>query len=322
MFLVISGFILSSVTIKHLLNGMSGLTLIKNFFLRRFFRIFPVAFFIFILVFCASIFFQQPKIFSTPNELLKAGGAIFSFWFNFYINAHKEQTLVIGPYWSLSLEEQFYFCFPFFLIFITSVRKRIFIYSALLLIITFYIRPFIINNFYYTPSRCDGLLYGCLLYYFMSNAEIRLFFLKLKKFYIGNFLAILLLCIISALPSLIQSLIISLPLICISAFFLVALSTLESGFISFGFFNRILDYLGARSYSLYLIHFPIFMLTQAIWLILSQHYHFQLNAQLSGAYTITGLVLIIIATELSYRCIEQPFLLYGQKLIKRMPRST
>jgi peptidoglycan/LPS O-acetylase OafA/YrhL len=311
LFFVISGFIISSIYIKAIDTAVFPFKAIKKFFMRRFFRIFPVGIFVFSLVFIASYMLNAPSFFSTPHAMLKAGGTLLTGWFNFYYSFHEESLRIICPYWSLSLEEQFYFFFPFFLMLIRTVKIRVVCLIGVLLIITFYIRPNISDNFYYTQSRCDGILYGCLLYYFMRYNFIKDFFIKVNDFYLGKLLAIVLLTAIAVYPSMIISTIYSIPLIGVTAFLLVGLSVVEKGAISFWILNKVLDYIGARSYSLYLVHFPLFMLMKFIF---SRYYHFPLNKNLGLAYTLLAAILIIITTEIAYQWIEKPFILKGKRI--------
>ncbi len=81
--------------------------------------------------------------------------------------------------------------------------------------------------------------------------------------------------------------------------------------------DRCLDYLGSRSYTLYVLHFPIFILA---WLVINKcvSWIFYINpiwyslVQLLLA-TIIGLPLV----EFSYRCIEKRMIAYGYRLTGR-----
>ena len=169
------------------------------------------------------------------------------------------------------------------------------------MVVTFLIRPRMAHPFYYTQSRCDGILYGCLLYYAMQCTWVRALLLRLKPCYLGKMAACVLLVIIAICPTLIASRAYAIPIICIAATLLVALASVEGNFVGFGKLDGVLNYLGTRSYSLYVVHFPMLMLTRA----------FALPFQ--WEMTVVAALLVLSGTELCYRLVERPLLTYGRR---------
>lgn len=118
LFFCISGFVISKSFLtaleKHGRDGRRWLV-VQAFWVRRFFRIIPSAWFwVAVLVFC-SLFFNEYGQFPKFSAALRSAVAIVSYVANFALYTGA----LVNPfriYWSLALEEQFYFVFPFFIL--------------------------------------------------------------------------------------------------------------------------------------------------------------------------------------------------------------
>ena len=117
-FLVISGYVITQRLYKDYLENKK--ISIMNFYLRRFFRIFPNLFFIVSFVYVFYLIFGPPD-----KSLYKS--AIFSIFglsnlFFLFENKNYFDTLLgnllsdpLAHTWSLGIEEQFYLIYPFIL---------------------------------------------------------------------------------------------------------------------------------------------------------------------------------------------------------------
>lgn len=320
LFFVISGYIISKMIVEKidcLVNDKIKLMqFIKNFYIRRFYRIYPIAWTFFIFVLICSIFFNKSGNFSTTENNIEAGVTIFTYSFNYFFELGHYHAFTLSPYWSLSVEEQFYLIFPFFLILVKSYQKRIIILISSIFIISFIIRPLSPEHIFYTQNRCDGLIYGCLLYYLTIASSIAQLFKPIKRISITSITFILILLFVLATitsvgfpnPAII-------PLGCILSTILVGISALELNIISFGIIiNKILDYLGSRSYCLYIVHFPMFTFTQEIFFRIAKAYQLQLNGNLAIPYTVIAFGLTLFISELAHRHIERPGISRGKDL--------
>ncbi|OGT63252.1 MAG: hypothetical protein A3E85_06070 [Gammaproteobacteria bacterium RIFCSPHIGHO2_12_FULL_45_12] len=320
LFFVISGFIISKMIVEkidELKNSPQGLAyFVKNFFLRRIYRIYPVAWIVFMFVLICAAFFNQSGQFGTFQNTIEAGISIFTYTFNYYFAYGSYKALTLSPYWSLAVEEQFYLIFPLFLIFTTSNRQRVLILLAAILMITFFIRPFSkFESLFLTQSRCDGLLYGCLVYYLSIQAWFKQLFSRVENNVFSSTLTLLLVLVLSSVTALGFSNNIVIPLACLVASVLVGLSAMEKNVISvYTTLNPISDYLGSRSYSLYIIHFPMMTCTQEIMYRASQYYHFKISSDLTVAYILLASMLTILGAEILYRYVEVPFIKKGRIL--------
>ena len=326
LFFVISGYIISKVIVEKMDNHSGNIFLqgrvIKEFFVKRFFRIYPLVVTFYIFVLLCSIFLNKSGFFSSPENNIEAGISIFTYTFNYYFGSGEYHAFTLSPYWSLSVEEQFYLLFPFFLMFVKSHKHRILILFSFLFLISFIIRPLSDGNIFYTQNRCDGLIYGCILYYLSINK----IFLSLFSTLRGNTLFIkssivMLIFILATITAIGFPMAATIPIGSIISTILVAIASLEINAISFGgYVNTVLDYIGSRSYSLYIVHFPMFTLTQELFYRLSLIYHWEIGESFALPYSVVAFALTILISECSYRFIEKIFILKGKRYILKGKR--
>ena len=113
-FFVISGFLITRILIKSKQNSESNKSNLKTFYIRRFFRIFPIYY--------ASILYLV---------LLNPGG--YRDYFlndllyisNFKMGFDGTFASITPHFWSLSVEEQFYLFWPFLIFAVPFARNRL-----------------------------------------------------------------------------------------------------------------------------------------------------------------------------------------------------
>jgi peptidoglycan/LPS O-acetylase OafA/YrhL len=145
-FFILSGYLITSNLLREKEAGSVDL---QAFYVRRFFRLMPVAWTMLLVV---SIFGV-----TTPGEV---ASCVF-FYRNFL--AHPK-TLVTSHFWSLSIEEQFYLAWPWALGWMTRSRARsLAIGAAAVLIACRIITPesFILSHCGWTQFHAETLLIGC-----------------------------------------------------------------------------------------------------------------------------------------------------------------
>ena len=155
-FFVISGFLITTLLLKEL--SKTGAISLKNFYLRRVFRIFP-AFYAYLLVIASA---SLAGLIVVPRtDLISAACYVMNYRFH--------PSWYLGHIWSLSVEEQFYFLWPWALAlagrkWATRIAIWVFLAAPVIRIAIFYLapdwRPGIGAIF---PTIADALAIGCLL---------------------------------------------------------------------------------------------------------------------------------------------------------------
>ncbi len=259
-FFVISGFLITRIIVTQLKNDAFSFT---NFYIRRIRRLLPAAFITILIVLLAGLFIYG------PNNLSKLGrwalhaqffSSNFIFWTETgYFNTESQSNALLH-FWSLSLEEQFYFFWPLVLFgtyklaqalklgsdkFIASVILLISLASLLAAHFVFPTKPSAV--FFLLPFRAFEFGIGALV------AMMGLHFGKFRdvSFVVG-------LCLIlgslyfltkeSATPGLL-----SLPALIGTALCLTSQNSRPGIILR----NPITTSIGNASYSLYLAHWPV-----------------------------------------------------------------
>ena len=298
-FFVISGYLITSIIYEDLSKNNFSL---KKFYVKRCRRIFPALIFTILISLLLSWYSVMPISF-----IEYAKSIIYSLIFvsNYYFHiSGLEYGAVSGLLkpllhtWSLAIEEQFYIIFPLLFIFgFRKLRKNLIFYLGILLFASFLIAIYYSNfnpnfNFYFIGSRAWELLIGSLLFLLSQKSN-----LKIKTFYsnVITFFGLLLIFIsfqfnydTNPTPNLNTLL----PLFGAS---IIIFTFKKEGLLNLLFVNKFILKIGLISYSLYLLHYPIFAFVRA-----NRFAHSQID------YLFVALIIFILSF-LSYRFVEKPF---------------
>jgi len=172
-FFVISGFLITFLLIKE--HKVSGRINIRNFYLRRVLRIWPLYYLIMVI-----------GIFVLPNitSIFEFCG---SYWMNLSflnnLNAYESRNcfstnIVIA--WSVAIEEQFYLFWP--IVFFILKKKKHLIIFCILVLITSIIYTGVMYDYFSTVGNLVYLMVGCLGAIFYSKYQVKfdITFLKSK----------------------------------------------------------------------------------------------------------------------------------------------
>ncbi|TWB11690.1 peptidoglycan/LPS O-acetylase OafA/YrhL [Rhizobium sp. ERR 1071] len=312
LFFVISGFVIARSLINrgdwgdgHKLTGSS----LKDFWLRRFNRLAPAAWCWIALSTVLSLSTISMSYGGTLATALTSAASALTATSNFYwsncIVAHRVGSSCMNPdfngvFWSLSLEEQFYFLFAVLSFFFTYSRLYK-VYWAILLI-SLAANYFLISGTFSLAwaLRPQGLIVGVLLAIHHDRMAGIVERLSHRVRIVACMLTIVLICFVSARMDLNWSI----PLLAIASGLAVSISLPDEA-ISKGRVGLVLQWIGDRSYSLYLCHLPAIILVREL---LFRIFGVQLvNSSSNAAFTITfsmALILALCAASLSCMYIE------------------
>ncbi|WP_026463361.1 acyltransferase family protein [Adhaeribacter aquaticus] len=311
LFFVLSGYLITSLLQNE--YNTTGKISISKFYARRALRLLPP---LLLVVLLANIFWPYTSHYPGADQSTATLSALLYF-LNFIPDKVAGNLTHI---WSLSVEEHFYLVWPFiaaWFFFKTSRRNRILFLSALILAgVAFRIYAFnseiqllngliTVDAYRFTLCRIDGILLGVLLSVILNKP-------KYKNTTLPNttatlFLAGLFIFFITILVAVGETNLywrnggfILTNIICAFTVF-IAVKKPNHSFLT----NKVLRWLGKRSYGIYMYHFPIFLVLENL----------REPGNVSNLLTVTLLrfVASIVAAELSYRYLEQPIL----KLKKR-----
>lgn len=320
LFFVLSGFLISSQLFSQIKKGNQ--ISIKEFYVKRFFRIIPIYFFV------VAIYFLFP--FFREKEALPPLWRFLTFTQNFGTDTSKFGTF--SHVWSLCVEEHFYLFLPFILIFLQ--RKSLFAKSYWILIALFlfgfairlllwdtYLAPYGIAGLpkgywvkiMYAPTynRLDGLLVGVAvasLYQFLPNV-----WKKISRF--GNHLIItgVLLMVLAyfscTTPFTFSTSIFGFPIIAIAYGFMVT-GAISPVSILYKWQSNTTTFIATLSYGIYLTHKSIIHVVQETFS--------KWGIEVSGNIMfLISIVICLLGAWLLHLTIEKPFMKIRDRILRR-----
>ncbi|MEX9215105.1 acyltransferase family protein [Providencia rettgeri] len=287
-FFVISGYLMTRIISNGLENGNFN---IWDFYKSRVTRIIPAASVLFIVLFILGWLFLIPKEYSNLSKHI-SDSAIFISNLSYmkelgYFDVGSHEKWLLHT-WSLSIEWQFYLIYPIILICLSKLLgiKKL----QLVVVCAFFISLFF--GIYFTNKHPEKAYFSFYVRVWEMLAGGIAFYLSLKDF--KNIKRISLLGLMMILTSyFVYSDKILWPsfnaLLPVSGAFLIILANNQNNFI---FNNKISQYIGRCSYSIYLWHWPI-----VVYLHMSPYAN-------SVVISIFGVFLSLIIGFLSYRYVE------------------
>jgi peptidoglycan/LPS O-acetylase OafA/YrhL len=307
LFFVLSGFLITGV----LLDTLHIPHFFKTFYARRALRIFPLYYGFLILL----------LLLTQPLHFVWSGWQYYFLTYTANIAIWRTQPFIlhyfnIDHFWSLQVEEQFYFIWPF-LVFRLKRPQTLIRVSLLICLVILFIRVFLVashfSNIYlpYSPtfSCADNLLYGCCLCAALrTSARQRILSLAPRVFAIG--VAILFCAAILHhgldwennffVPTL------GFSIIGITCAALIAMTLRPASTAQHIFENSTMRFFGKYSYGIYVFHYSVMVISPPIRQFVDDRFH----SKVLGVIIAAGAVLVatILIALLSYHFYEAPFL--------------
>lgn len=321
LFFVVSGFVIARSILFKLQEASTTQLFFRQsitFWIRRFWRLAPSSWLWLIIPTVLCVIFNQSGIFGTLKGnfagLVAGLLNVYNFYFaevfgnDLYRNASFVQ-------WTLSLEAQFYFALPFIVFF---ARKRL----SIVLIVLIIIQLIFLSKYWTVVFRTDGFFIGVLIALWQQRKST---YLDFEPTFLNHPLAriIFITLILLGLATMSSKLHIvpnyyrnSMAAI-VSAIAVLAASYNQDYFIRAAWLKKVLLWIGARSYGIYLIHIIAFDLVWETCFRFMPDFREQEHWLLSALiFAIPGLMLTFIISELNFRLIEEPFRKKGRGIAK------
>lgn len=337
LFFVISGFLITGSLLKLFPAGYStgSFRQLTKFYVKRFVRIIPPASIVlfFSIVLYPLISIRQTMMLPDFNKVAHDLTAIVFYFINYYEAHETSFTLLAGHYWSLCVEEHYYLLFPWVLIFFKSTQKRLAVTLGLIGLLILILRPYYLKSgagtrymLFATHTRYDQLLWGCVLRMLLEEVgQIRSWFVRIANYSKNNLnrgrafqgYVIGLIVLMAVIPSRVWLdyrygevffFMVGMNLISACSLFLIGLASLDQNVvINVPFLGRLLEVIGARSYSIYLVHLMIVSSP-----VLKDYVLSNLGIEYAVPFY---LFWVGFASELCYRFFEKPFVSLANKAV-------
>jgi peptidoglycan/LPS O-acetylase OafA/YrhL len=313
LFFVISGYLIAGGLLRNFAAQPTRAAL-GRFWLRRAFRLWPAAWFWLALMLLGSAVLTNPPIYNTlPINIQSTLAGVFAYA-NIRFGTSNPFQDPYGPsypYWSLSLEEQFYAALPLVMLICGRFLPWV---MALAIIGQFPLA----HSRLYMFLRTDALLWGVLLACWARHPSFTRFrpaWLKRIPLLGLAILGAVMVGMASISPILDSTPPYTIGIIAAGAAFLVWLAVQDRNLFHTGPLQPIVLWIGSRSYVLYLAHVPVFILACQLSRLAGPGSLLGANTDLRSAAI--GIPLLIAATEFTHRCVENPLRELGAKIAER-----
>ena len=341
LFFVLSGYLISSLIIKE--YRKTGSLNLYNFYIRRARRLLPAVYFMITVGLVVMVLFNEVLL--RKSHLDAIFGYIYSsnWWYIFHKLDYFDSFGAQSPFkhlWSLAIEEQFYMIFPLLFLLVNRKKKskdgtyklnKNFLYVILGLILVSliaHILLFDINNisriYFGTDTRAFSLLVGVVgaILYPMERLHAKVTLQQNMVYSVVSLVSIATLITVMIYTSEYNTLLYRGGFLLVAILGLIVIissgkqHTLMSRLLSF----KPVVFIGKISYSLYLWHFPVLVLTTPVSEIGNPNIIF----------VILRVILTFILATASYVFVETPIRKLGFKnyiniifkKLKKRPRKS
>ncbi|WP_322080177.1 acyltransferase family protein [Burkholderia cenocepacia] len=314
-FFAISGFVIANAFEGRMRSARAQGEFVREvgaFWVRRIFRIWPTAWLWIVIALAMSIVFNRSGIFGTPEANVSDLIAIVANVSNVHFARCLDQSNLLcgnnGQYWSLAVEEQFYLVFPLLIL----LPRKWFVCLAALVVVGWQAALMAMHwqSPYLYLMRVDSIFLGVALAYFAGTARYQ----KWRPTWAANrFAAPLILLALLMAPVHTSDYRPYTMMVSIAGAVLVWLASYDRGYLlDDGRMRRMLAWIGARSFALYLAHNPVFWFTRELWSRIEPGTTF--DHTYATPFLATAIPLMLVLADLNYRFIESPLRRLGARL--------
>lgn len=312
-FFVLSGYLITGILISEVEE--EGTIDLKNFWLRRIRRLVPAVMSMAVVIIFVSTVVNRVIFTKGCKDFLASVLGFNNWWQIFNKVSYFEAAGVPSPFthcWSLAIETQFYLIYPLILLGIYKLAKSrgegrakrgllfagvtllLALISVILMIVLFDPQQDASRVYYGTDTRAFSLLFGALLAILWEYRMVPRRLSASVNMVLGSVSFAVLLVMTIAINGSSNfwyrgGQFVGTILTVLMVYAVSGRKTWLSRFLS----NPVLKWIGDRSYSIYLWHYPIILLISK-------------GIKASWWITLIELVLSVVLAELSYRFIETP----------------
>lgn len=312
-FFVLSGYLITGILISEVEE--EGTIDLKNFWLRRIRRLVPAVMSMAVVIIFVSAVVNRIIFTKGCKDFLASVLGFNNWWQIFHKVSYFEAAGVPSPFthcWSLAIETQFYLIYPLILLGIYKLVKSrgegrakrgllfagvtllLALISVILMIVLFDPQQDASRVYYGTDTRAFSLLFGALLAILWEYRMVPRRLSASVNMVLGSVSFVVLLVMTIAINGSSNfwyrgGQFFGTILTVLMVYAVSGRKTWLSRFLS----NPVLKWIGDRSYSIYLWHYPIILLISK-------------GLKASWWITLIEIVLSVVLAELSYRFIETP----------------
>lgn len=324
LFFAISGFLVGT----HLLESLKlkkneadkFSCIILPFYIKRIYRLLPCSFFWMLAVIILSYFYNETAAFGYFQHNIIYSFTIVSFTFNIFSGYLLEHGFLptYGPYWSLSLEEQFYMIAPFILLFLRPLLRNIILLSSFALLL------FFVKQGDWSPNfRFHGLILGVLLAILKIKAGNKINPTILENKIARRVTTSILLLFLLLAPAFFNGTWYLFGCLAFISVILVYVACWQESYLlrisQDHYLSKIMAWIASRSYSIYLVHMPVIYFIQETTIKIMLFFSIApIDSNTRYLFmTIITLLLIFFLSDLSYRFLELPMRDKGRSISKK-----
>jgi peptidoglycan/LPS O-acetylase OafA/YrhL len=291
---------------------------IRNFFIRRFFRIAPMFYFAILLYICVNGFSPASE---APNGV--------KWWFipvtALFLHGFHPETIngIVRGGWSIAVEMMFYLILPFLMFYIKTIKSCVIFFMVSVVLYGF--NKFIVVNLFYYPENQQDLVENFAFFNFLGQLPVffigifcYLIFLrnysgKLVAIVGGSLFVALLGLFINPVFKFLPQVFKFLPHHMVAGMLFSVFALILGRWPVRFFVNRITTMLGKISFSMYLVHFAILTAFSRLGFT-----SFVPKSDLGSLLHVLCVIFVAaFASSFSYKYIERPGMALGKRLIEK-----
>ncbi len=293
LFFVLSGYLISNILMEQQSLGTFARSF-KNFVVRRALRIFPIYF----LVLIGLLVLQRFSV-VVNTDFYTHPGYYWTYLVNYWIELHGNWSDALSPYWSLSVEEQFYLLWPFCILLLATRFRAYFLWFTVIFGVVYrYFSIHVYGGLGVSMFSCvDTFAWGALLAHYLRAGQSAALAVWIKRLIIPVGFCFLMICLKHSDGDLVKQLFFR--TFTSLASLALLFYAMQPGWGAKVFSVQPLRLIGQMSYGLYLYH----MLVPDLF--------FKLAARMGISvpvlpYNLSSLIVLFVVAYVSYRLIELP----------------